>query len=145
MSASGFLYSQNNTAQTVAVGGTINMGGNVRRKGCVCGTSTPYATTNGTTTTLSSRGRCPEYFQILASFVVTPTAAGTVTINAVQDGVNIGAVGTATVAAAATTVTIPMVFGVRLNTGVTGSNITYVLTGAAATVNNVSQTVERID
>lgn len=143
--SAGFLYTQNNTAQTVAVGGTINMGSVVRRKGCVCGCGTPYATANGTTTTLASRGRCPEYFNVMASFVVTPTAAGTVTINAVQDGVNVGAVGTATVAAAATTVTIPLVFGVRLNQGVTSSNITYVLSGAASTVNNVSQTVERID
>lgn len=143
--SAGYLYSANTTAQTVAVGGTINMGGNVRRKGCVCNTNTPYATTNGTTTTLSSRGRCPEYFNVTATFVVTPTAAGTVTINAVQDGVNIGAVGTATVAAAATTVTIPLAFGVRLNSGVTASNVTYVLTGAAATVNNVYQTVERVN
>lgn len=143
--SAGFLYSQNNTAQTVAVGGTINMGSVVRRKGCVCGNSTPYATTNGITTTLASRGKCPEYFNVAAAFVVTPTAAGTVVINALQDGVNIGAVGSATVAAAATTVTIPLVFGVRLNPGVTSSNITYVLSGAASTVNNVSQTVERID
>lgn len=142
--SAGFLYTQNNTAQTVAVGGTINMGSVVRRKGCVC-SGTPYATANGATTTLASRGRCPEYFNVMASFVVTPTAAGTVTISAVQDGVNVGAVGTATVAAAATTVTIPVVFGVRLNQGVTSSNITYVLSGAASTVNNVSQTVERID
>lgn len=141
--SSGFLYSQNNTAQTLAVGGTINMGSVIRRKGCVCGV--PYATVNGTTTTLSSRGRCPEYFKVDAAFVVTPTAAGTVTITALQDGVNIGAVGTATVAAAATTVTIPLTFGVRLNQGVTSSNISYVLSGAASTVNNVSQTVERQD
>lgn len=143
--SAGFLYTQNNTAQTVAVGGTINMGTVVRRKGCVCGSGTPYATANGATTTLSNRGRCPEYFKVDATFVVTPTAAGTVTINAVQDGVNVGAVGTATVVAADTTVTIPVVFGVRLNQGVTSSNITYVLSGAASTVNNVSQTVERID
>lgn len=140
--SAGFLYSQNNAAQTLAVGGTINMGSVVRRKGCVS-PGVPYATVNGTTTTLASRGKCPEYFNVAATFVVTPTAAGTVTISAVQDGVNIGAVGTATVAAAATAVTIPLVFGVRLNQGVTSSNITYVLTGAAATVNNASQTVVR--
>lgn len=140
--SAGFLYSQNNAAQTLAIGNTINMGSVVRRKGCVC-PGIPYATVNGTITTLASRGKCPEYFKVDAAFVVTPTAAGTVTINAVQDGVNVGAVGTATVAAAATTVTIPLTFGVRLNQGVTSSNLTYVLTGAAATVNNASQTVER--
>ena len=140
----GYLYAANTTAQTLAVGATINMGSAIRRYGCVKGTSTPYASVNGTTTTLSACGRCPAYFDVDANFVVTPTAAGTVTITALQDGVAIpGAVGTATVAADATTVTIPIVFGVRLNTGVTSSNITFVLSGAASTVNSTAETVTK--
>lgn len=142
--SAGYLYSANTTAQTLAIGGTINMGSNIRRMGCVKGTSTPYASTNGTTTTLSARGKCPTYFDVDATFVAIPTAAGTVTITALQDGVAIpGATASATVAAAATSVTLPISFGVRLNTGVTSSNITYILTGAAASITNAAQTVSK--
>ena len=143
--SAGYLYSANTTAQTLAVGGTINMGSPVRRYGCVKGTSTPYATVNGTTTTLSNSGCCPAYFDVDAAFVVIPTAAGTVTITAFQDGVAIpGATASATVAAAATSVTVPLVFGVRLGAGVASSNITYVLTGAASSVTNAAQTVAKV-
>lgn len=143
--SAGYLYAANTTSQTLSVGAAVNMGSPVRRFGCVKNTSTPYATVNGTTTTLSSCGRCPAYFDVAANFVVTPTAAGTVTITAFQDGVAIpGAVGTATVAAAATTVTIPVVFGVRLNSGVTSSNITYVMTGADSTIASTAETVSKL-
>lgn len=142
--SAGYLYSANTTAQTLAIGGTINMGSPIRRYGCVKGTATPYANVNGTTTTLSSCGKCPTYFDIDATFIAIPTAAGTVTITAFQDGVAIpGATASATVAAAATSVTLPISFGVRLNTGVTSSNITYVLTGAASSVTNAAQTVSK--
>lgn len=142
--SAGFMYSANTTAQTLAVGGTINMGSPVRREGCVKGTSTPYINTTGTNTVLASSGRCPAYYNLSAAFVVIPTAAGTVTITAFQDGVEIpGATASATVAAAATSVTLPLVFGVRLNTGVASSSITYVLTGAAASVTNAAQTVTK--
>lgn len=142
--SAGYLYSANTTAQTLAIGDTINMGAAVRRYGCVKGTATPYANANGTTTTLSSCGKCPTYFDVDAAFVAIPTAAGTVTVSAFQDGVAIpGATASATVATAATSVTLPISFGVRLNTGVTSSNITYVLTGAAAIVTNAAQTVSK--
>lgn len=142
--SAGFLYSANTAAQTVALNGLINMGNVIRRFGCVKGTSTPYATTSGTSTILSSCGRCPSYFNINASIVAVPTAAGTVTVTAFQDGVAIpGATASATVAAAATSVTLPLVFGVRMNSGVTSSNITYVVTGAASSITNVAQTVEK--
>lgn len=142
--SAGFMYSANTTAQTLAVGGTINMGAPVRREGCVKGTSTPYANVVGSNTILSSSGRCPSYFSVNASFVVVPTAAGTVTISAFQDGVAIpGATASATVAAAATSVTVPVTFGVRLNSGVSSSSITYVLTGAAGSITNAAQTVTK--
>lgn len=141
----GYLYSANTASQTLAVGSTINMGNTIRRFGCVRGTSTPYANTNGTTTSLSSCGRCPAYFDFNANFVVTPTAAGTVTITAFQDGVAIpGATASATVAADATAVTLPLSFGVRLNQGTTSSNITYVMSGAVSTISNVAQTVSKL-
>lgn len=142
--SAGYMYSVNTTAQSVAVGETINMGSAIRRFGCVRGTATPYANTTGISTVLSADGRCPAYFDVDATFVVVPTAAGTATITALQDGVPIpGATASATVAAAATSVTLPVSFGVRLNSGVTSSNITYVLTGAASSITNVSQTVSK--
>lgn len=141
--SAGFLYSANTSPQTVAIGGVINMGNIIRRFGCVKGTSLPFATVNGGTTILSSCGKCPKYFKFDTDFVVVTTAAGTVTITAFQDGVAIpGATASATVAADATSVTLPLSFGVRLNSCVTSSTITYVLTGADSTVNNVAQTVE---
>lgn len=143
--SAGYLYSVNSATQAVGLNGTINMGSSVRRYGCVGHTKTPYATTSGTTTTLSTCGCDDIYFDVAANFVVTPTAAGTVTITAFQDGVAIpGAVGTATVAAAATTVTIPLVFGVKVPECSTSSNITYVLTGAASSVTNAAQTVSKV-
>lgn len=142
--SSGYLYAANTASQTLAIGSPINMGTPIRRFGCVKGTATPYANVCGTSTVLSSCGRCPTYFSIDANFVVTPTAAGTVTISAFQDGVAIpGAVGTATVAADATTVTIPITFGVRLNTGVTNSHITYVITGAASTISSTAESISK--
>lgn len=143
--SAGFMYSANTATQNIAVGGTINVGNVIRRCGCVKGTATPYANANGLTTTLSSCGKCPAYFDIATTVTTTPTAAGTVVITALQDGVAIpGATATATVAAAATTVTVPLVFGVRLNAGVTSSNITYVLTGAAGTVTNIAQKIVKV-
>lgn len=143
--SAGYLYAANTASQTLEVGATINMGSAVRRFGCVKNTSTPFANVNSTTTTLTSCGRCPAYFDVAANFVVTPTAAGTVTITAFQDGVAIpGAVGTATVAAAATTVTIPVIFGVRLNAGTASSSITYVMTGAASTISITAETVSKL-
>lgn len=142
--SAGYLYSANTTAQTVAIGGTINVGAPIRRFGCVKGTSTPHATANGTNTILSSSGKCPTYFDIETAFTVTPDAAGTIVITAYQDGTAIpGAITSATVAGTDTTVTLPLSFGVRLNTGVTSSNITYVLTGVASSITNVAQTVTK--
>lgn len=142
--SAGFLYSANTSAQSVALNGTINMGNVIRRFGCVKGTSVPYATVSGTSTVLSSCGKCPSYFKVDASITAVPTAAGTVTVTAFQDGVAIpGATASATVAAAATSVALPLVFGVCLNSGVTSSNITYVVTGAASSITNVAQTVEK--
>ena len=142
--SAGYLYSVNTTTQTLAIGDTMNVGTAVRRFGCVRGTTTPMINTNGTSTTVSSCGRCPVYFNFNVDIVVAPTEAGTVTVTAYQDGNAItGAVASATTTATAQIVTLPLTFGVRLNTGTTSSNITYVLTGAASSVTNVAQSVEK--
>ena len=52
--SAGYMYSANTTAQTVPVGGTINMGAAIRRFGCVKNSATPVINANSVTTTLSS-------------------------------------------------------------------------------------------
>ena len=141
----GYLYAANTTAQAVSIGSNINMGSPIRRFGCVSGTSTPYAAVNGVSTILSSCGKCPSYFDIDATIVAVPTAAGTIAVTAFQDGVAIpGATASATVAAAATSVTLPISFGVRLNSGVSSSTITYVVTGSAGSITSAAETVEKL-
>ena len=75
---------------------------------------------------------------------VAPTAAGTVTVTLVKDGVPIpGATASAAAAAGAPTVlSFPAL--VRQPCCASGSALSLVLTGAAATVNNVALRVQRI-
>ena len=76
--------------------------------------------------------------------VVTPTAAGTVTVTLYQDGVPVpGATASTTVAAVDTTVTVPIDAVVRVFNCNT-SALTVVLTGAASTVNNIAVEVNKL-
>lgn len=129
MKNASLIFTANTTAQAVSVGGTINLGSVVRRRGCKLTAAGNTIVANG-----------GDYYD--ADFTVTavPTAAGTVTVTAFQDGAAIpGATGSATVAAAATSVDIsfPAIFRTRGN----ASAITLVLTGAASSVTNVSASV----
>lgn len=123
------IYTANTTAQAVAVGGTINIGGVARRRGCKL--------TAAGNTIVAAGG---DYYDADVTVTAVPTAAGTVTVTMFQDGVAVpGATGSATVAAAATSVDIsfPAVFRTRGNT----SAITLVLTGAASSVTNAAVSV----
>lgn len=142
--SAGYLYSANTTTQTPAIGANVNMGSAIHRFGCVKGTSTPFINVNGITTILSSAGFCPSYFNFSTVFNVIPSTTGTVTITAYQDGTAIpGATSSVTVAATDTDVVVPIVFGVRLNNGVTSSNITYVISGVASNIINAIQVVDK--
>lgn len=133
MSCKSALYTALQTPTAVAVDGVIPLGSLIRRYGC-------DISLNGNAVNLSGAG----YYDVDASITVAPTAAGTVTATLVKDGVVIpGATASAAAAAGAPTVlSFPAL--VRQACCAAGSALTLVLTGAAATVNNVALRVQRI-
>ena len=121
------------TPTAVAVGGVIPLGSLIRRYGC-------DIALNGNAVNLTGTG----YYDVDASITTTLTAAGTVTATLYKDGVAIpGATASATGAASGTVdLSIPAL--VRQACCAAGSDLSLVLTGAAATVNNVALRVQRI-
>lgn len=133
MSCKSALYTALQTPTAVAVDGVIPLGSLIRRYGC-------DISLNGNAVNLSGAG----YYDVDASITVAPTAAGTVTATLVKDGVAIpGATASAAAAAGAPTV-LSFSALVRQACCAAGSALTLVLTGAAATVNNVALRVQRI-
>lgn len=134
MSCKSLIYTAMQTPTAVAVNGVIPLGTIVRRYGCNCNL-------NGNGIAINGQG----YYDVDASVEAAPTAAGTVTIQLLKDGVAVpGATAAATVAAAADTVTLAFPATVRLGCCSTGSVLTLLLAGAASTVNNVAARVEKI-
>lgn len=133
MSCKSALYTALQTPTDVAVDGVIPLGSLIRRYGC-------DISLNGNAVNLSNAG----YYDVDVSVTVASTAAGTVTATLVKDGVAIpGATASAAAAAGAPTVlSFPAL--VRQACCAAGSALTLVLTGAAATVNNVALRVQRI-
>lgn len=133
MSCKSALYTALQTPTAVAVDGVIPLGSLIRRYGC-------DISLNGSAVNLSGAG----YYDVDASITVAPTAAGTVTATLVKDGVAIpGATASAAAAAGAPTVlSFPAL--VRQACCASGSALTLVLSGAAATVTNVALRVQRI-
>ena len=133
MSCKSALYAVLQTPTAVAIDGVIPLGSLIRRYGC-------DISLNGNAVNLSGAG----YYDVDASVTVAPTAAGTVTATLVKDGVAIpGATASADAAAGAPTVlSFPAL--VRQACCASGSALTLVLSGAAATVNNVALRVQRI-
>lgn len=130
------LYTANNSAQNVAVNGTINLGTIIRRFG-------PNLTLSGNAIQINGAG----YYDCGASFTLAPTEAGNVTISAYLNNVAIpGAVATETAAAANDLVNLSLTAIVRQACecceGV--SNLTFVLTGTAASVTNVGITIDKL-
>lgn len=133
MSCKSALYTALQTPTAVAVDGVIPLGSLIRRYGC-------DISLNGNAVNLSGAG----YYDVDASITVAPTAAGTVTATLVKDGVAIpGATASAAAAAGAPTV-LSFSALVRQACCAAGSALTLVLSGAAATVNNVALRVQRI-
>ena len=133
MSCKSALYAALQTPTAVAIDGVIPLGSLIRRYGC-------DISLNGNAVNLSGAG----YYDVDVSITVAPTAAGTVTATLVTDGVAIpGATASAAAAAGAPTVlSFPAL--VRQACCAAGTALTLVLTGAAATVNNVALRVQRI-
>lgn len=134
------IYTANTVDQLAAINGVLSLGSVVRRFGCNdCGN--PIIDLAGNAITLNGSG----YYDVDVSAVITPTAAGTVTLTLYQDGTPVpGATASATVAAAATTVTLPIDALVRVFNNAGFSSLTLVLTGAASTVDSVAVEVTKL-
>lgn len=130
------IYTANTSAQELAVNGIINPGTVVRRFGCNCALS-------GDAIRIQGSG----YYDIDASFTIEPTAAGTVTVTAFKDGVAIqGVTASAATSTAGNPVNLSLVGLTRENCNCCddASNITFVLSGSAATVTNSAIVIEKI-
>ena len=133
MSCKSALYAAMQTPTAVAVDGVIPLGSLIRRYGC-------NVALNGNTVNITGAG----YYDVDASVTVTPIAAGTVTITLYKDGVAVPGATASETAAANGTVDLSIPALVRQVCCAAGSAVTVVLTGAAATVNNVALRVQRI-
>lgn len=126
-------YAANTQSQVIGTGGVINFGNPVRRYGCNCNVSGGNATIKGN-----------GYYNISAAITLLATAAGTVVVTLLKNGVAIpGAIASATlVAGNAYQLTIPAAVTRETGCGCgDASTITAVVTGVGATVNSAAITV----
>lgn len=133
MSCKSALYAAMQTPTAVAVDGVIPLGSLIRRYGC-------DVALNGNAVNITGAG----YYDVDASVTVSPAAAGTVTITLYKDGVAVPGATASETAAANGTVDISIPALVRQVCCAAGSALTLVLTGVAATVNNVALRVQRV-
>lgn len=126
------IYTANAFASTVAVEDLIPLGSTSRRYGC-------NLRQDGNGITATGAG----YYLVTMSATVAPTAAGAVTITGQKDGVAIiGATATSTAAAGAAT---DLAFSAIVrNIGCGSSILSFVLTGAVATVSNFAVSVVKL-
>lgn len=130
------IYTANTSTQDVAIDGIINPGTVVRRYG-------PNLTLSGNAIQLDGAG----YYDIDASFVVAPAAAGNVTVTMYKNGIIVqGATSSATVAAGDDSVTLNISALVRefCNCCEGLSNLTFVLSENASAVTNVAIVVQKL-
>ena len=133
MSCKSALYAAMQTDTAVTAGGVIPLGSLIRRYGC-------DIALNGNAVNLTSTG----YYDVDASITATLTAAGTVTVTLYKDGVAVPGATASETGTASGTVNLNIPALVRQACCVSGSALSLVLTGAAATVNNVALRVQRI-
>lgn len=137
MSCKSALFTANTNPQTVAVGSTLALGSMVRRYG-------GNLNLNGNSIVING---CNDagYYDVKASITAAPTAAGTVTVALLRNGVPVpGATASAAVSTAGNPVNLSIVALVREFCCGDDSALTLVLTGAAATVSNVAVVAERV-
>lgn len=128
------IYTTNTTGQTIAAGNMIPVGVTARRYGC-------NLKQDGNAITMAGQG----YYLIDVSATVTPAAAGTVSLTARKDGVDIiGAIASETVAAAATETNLHITTIARNVCGCESSILSFVLTGGEADVDNMAVTVVKL-
>lgn len=138
MSCKSVLYAAMQTPSAVAVGGVIPLGSLIRRYGC-------DLSLNGNAVNITGGNQSAGYYDVDASLTVAPAAVGTVTVTLFKDGVAVpGATASATAAAADDALDLNITALVRQVCCAAGSALTLVLTGAAASVDNVALRVQRI-
>lgn len=137
MSCKSALYAAMQTPTSVAVGGVIPLGSLIRRYGC-------DLSLNGSAVNIAGGQQAAGYYDVDASITATSTAAGTITATLYKDGVAVPGASASATAAANGTVDLSIPALVRQVCCAAGSALTLVLTGAAATVNNVALRVQRI-
>lgn len=131
------IYTVNSGAQTVAVGGVLNLGTINRRFGREC--CEPVMELNGSSITLNE----PGYYDVDVAVTALPTAAGPVTIAVFQDGVAVpGSTNTAqgTAGNPVNVVSLPLV---RVRCGA-ASNLSVVLVNGAGTIANIAVKVLKV-
>ena len=133
MSCKSALYAVMQTPTAVAVDGVIPLGSLIRRYGC-------DVTLNGNAVNITGAG----YYDVDASVSVALAAAGTVTATLFKDGVAVPGATASASGAAGAPVVLAFPALVRQACCASGAALTLVLTGAAATVNNVAMRVQRI-
>lgn len=133
MSCKSALYAAMQTDTAVTAGGVIPLGSLIRRYGCDIALS-------GNAVNLTGTG----YYDVDASITATLTAAGTVTVTLYKDGVAVPGATASETGTASGTVNLNIPALVRQACCASGSALSLVLTGAAATVNNVALRVQRI-
>lgn len=124
------LYVANPTAQIVAVGGAVDLGSVIRRVGC-------GADLNGNDIIIGS-----GFFTVDASIALLGTATGTTTVTLYKDGMPVQG---ATASASLVTDDLETVsINAIVRNGCIPSNLTFVVSGTGATVNNSAVVVERV-
>lgn len=129
------MYTSNTTTQALAVGEPISLGSVIRRFG-------PNIKLNGESISVNGGG----YYVVDASFTVTATTAGTVTITLLKDNVAVqGAVASASVAVGdVVTMSIDAIIREYGCCCDNNSVLTFVLGGTAESITNASVVVEKI-
>lgn len=121
------LFAVNNTQQTLTGGGSVDLGNPVHGFGQTCCAKT--IDVSGNNLTIRDGGM----YGIVISATVTGSAAGTVTLQAYQDGTAIGSPQAVNVAAANEAASATVVIGPRVSCG-SSSIITLVATTTAGNV-----------
>ena len=138
MSCKSALYAAMQTPTAVAVGGVIPLGSMIRRYGS-------DIALNGNAVNIYGGRENAGYYDVDASITAAATAAGVVTVTLYKDGVAVpGATASATAAAAGDMVDLSIPALLRQTCCASGAALTLVLSGSAATINNVAMRVQRV-
>lgn len=132
------IYVANTSNASVVAGGTIPLPTIVRRKGCnLAGSGTGVIVTN--------RNRCDDYYDVEVSVTFTAVAEGDVTINLLQDGVQVvGGTASVTVTTAGTQI-VSVSFPATIKVSCANSPDVLALTSSAAiTVSNATMQVSEV-